>query len=110
MRQRRLGIALSVALLLVPRHPLRLLRTVLRSMALTVWVCLLQFFVRLHSLLELVHLPVLAISIGDPIAMLYHLDHMRVPPPCLSSDHGSWQCHVSVRASVVAGGRCLRQE
>jgi hypothetical protein len=42
--------------------------------------------------------------------MLYHLDHIRVPPPCLSSDHGSWQYHVSVRASAVAGGRCLRQE
>jgi hypothetical protein len=42
--------------------------------------------------------------------MLYHLDHMRVPPPPVSSDHGSWQYHVSVRALAVAGGRCRCQE
>jgi hypothetical protein len=110
MRLRRLGTALSVALLLVLRHPRRLLRTVLRSMALTVWVCLLQFFVRLRSLLKLVRPPVPASPIGDPIATLYHLDNMRVPPACVSSDHGSWQYHVSVRALAVAGGRCRCQE
>jgi hypothetical protein len=60
-RRRALGIAAPLLLL---RHPLRLLPIVLRSMALTVWVRLLQFFVRLRSSLELVHLLVLAITIG----------------------------------------------
>jgi hypothetical protein len=65
MRQRLSGTALLAALLLVPYHLLRLLQTVLRPMDLTVLVCLLQFFVRLRSLLELVHHPVLAIPIGS---------------------------------------------